>query len=370
MRSSSACKDLIKQFEGLRLRAYLDDGGVPTIGWGHTGDVKEGDSVSRERAEEWLDDDIRYAENIVKLAVTVPLTQWQFDALVSFVFNVGPGRKDVKDGFVQLKDGRPSTMLTKLNAGDYEGAALEFRKWVNVKGQRSNGLVRRRSAEEVLFRTANAGGLQQAGHPVPAEQPPAPVEDRPVGRKPMAIPAVIAALVPALLPKLLSAIPELVKMLGDRAQPSHKAYAEVGAKVLEIAVESTGAANAQEAVERIVSDPVVKDQATKAFVSNAYTLVEIGGGVEAARGFAVSVVGTQYADVLKNVTYGALGFLLLANFGVFSSLIAAVALKSEHAQTLMNLGSMVVQADIGAALTAFGFWLGSSIAKTRNEEVK
>lgn len=154
MKTSERGLALIKLFEGFRAQAYLDGGGVWTIGYGHTIDVGPGDVCTQGQAEVWLAEDIQDAETAVNRAVTVPLTQNEFDALVSIVFNVGPGKKGVHSGIVTLKSGEPSTLLRKLNAEDYDGAAFEFRKWDKDNGQVVPGLTRRRLAEQRLFETA------------------------------------------------------------------------------------------------------------------------------------------------------------------------------------------------------------------------
>lgn len=133
--------ELIKQFEGLRLKAYKCPAGIWTIGYGHTKGVYPGMTITEELADKFLVDDIWYFERGVESLVAVPLTQGQFDALVSFAFNVGA------DG---LGD---STLLKKLNSGDYAGAADEFPKWVYSRGKKLKGLVRRRAAERELFLT-------------------------------------------------------------------------------------------------------------------------------------------------------------------------------------------------------------------------
>jgi len=95
---------------------------------------------------------VHYAENLVQEHVKVALTQGQFDALVSILFNVGPGAKGEKDGIIFLASGRSSTLLRKLNAGDYAGAADEFRKWCHGAGNTLlEGLVTRRARERALF---------------------------------------------------------------------------------------------------------------------------------------------------------------------------------------------------------------------------
>lgn len=150
---------LTKPAEGLRLQAYDDATGKPveigdevkgvcTIGYGHTRGVKPGDRCTADQADAWLRSDMADAEDVVNLFVTVDLAQFQFDALADFVFNLGAGARGYKDGFVVLKSGRPSTMLSKLNAGDYAGAAEEFPKW-NLPPL--PGLVTRRLAERMRF---------------------------------------------------------------------------------------------------------------------------------------------------------------------------------------------------------------------------
>jgi lysozyme len=143
---------LIMCSEGLELRAYPDPGtgDAPwTIGYGHTGGVRAGDTCSQEQAEAWLRADCGWAERLVDRLVTVPLTQSQFDALVSFAFNMGPGGCGVKDGLAMLANGNPPTLRRKLNAGDYEGAAAEFPKWAHPP---LLGIRIRRAREQVLFR--------------------------------------------------------------------------------------------------------------------------------------------------------------------------------------------------------------------------
>jgi lysozyme len=133
-------KQAIKNAEGLRLTAYLDGGGVWTIGYGHTGaDVRAGLTIPLSEAERLLTRDLRTAEGHINDAVEVKLTQDQFDALVSFVYNVGGGAF------------RSSTLLKLLNAGDYEGAANQLLRWDKDNGKRVQGLANRRQEERKLF---------------------------------------------------------------------------------------------------------------------------------------------------------------------------------------------------------------------------
>ena len=132
--------DLIKQFEGCELTSYVCPSGVYTIGYGHTGDVLPGQTITQAEADKLLKDDVKRFEVGVNNYTNVPLNQSQYDALVSFTFNVGLGAY------------RDSTLLRLLNGADYEGAAGQFGRWVNGSNGPLPGLVRRRDAEEKLFR--------------------------------------------------------------------------------------------------------------------------------------------------------------------------------------------------------------------------
>lgn len=140
MKISQKGIDLIKSFEGLELKAYQDVVGVWTIGYGSTGShVKPGMVITPKEAEDLLRKDVARFEACVDKQVSVPLTQNQFDALVSFAFNLGCGNL------------ASSTLLRKLNAKDYKGASLEFVKWNRAGGKVLAGLTRRREAEKALF---------------------------------------------------------------------------------------------------------------------------------------------------------------------------------------------------------------------------
>lgn len=145
LQPSQHCKQVVAAHEGLRLKAYLCPAGVPTIGYGHTGGVRMGTTITQAQANAYLTMDLMTAGRGVRDMVDVPLSQGEFDALVSFTFNLGAGAV------------RKSTLIRKLNAGDYAGAAGQFKRWVygKVNGRNTvlNGLVRRRADEENLFRS-------------------------------------------------------------------------------------------------------------------------------------------------------------------------------------------------------------------------
>lgn len=150
MQTNDAGVALIKSFEGLRLKAYHDSVGVLTIGFGHTSAagaplVTKGLTITDDEAEQILRTDLLLYEDVVEEAVTVPLTGNQFAALVSFTYNLGGGNL------------RSSTLLRKLNAGDYAGAADEFARWDKAGGKVLAGLTRRRAAERELFLTPDTG---------------------------------------------------------------------------------------------------------------------------------------------------------------------------------------------------------------------
>ncbi len=144
MKTSPAGLDLIKSCEGFRATAYRDGSGVWTIAYGHTRGVRAGDRCDQAQGEAWL----AQAEAAVRRQIAVPLSQKQFDALVSFVFNVGQ---------VALAN---STLRRKLNAGDYRGAADEFPRWVHdAAGAVEPGLVTRRALERALFLDDTKGAM-------------------------------------------------------------------------------------------------------------------------------------------------------------------------------------------------------------------
>lgn len=141
---------LTEKFEGLRLQSYQDSVGKWTIGYGHTTNVRAGDVITKDMAQQYLVQDIHSAMSEVIRLVKVPLTQGQFDALVDFTFNLGSGSF------------QHSTLLGLLNAKNYSGAQLEFYKWNLVGGKVSQWQVSRRKAEADLFSSPTIGNFPQA----------------------------------------------------------------------------------------------------------------------------------------------------------------------------------------------------------------
>jgi lysozyme len=155
MRLSRSGAQLIAGFEGFVPHPYNDAAGHATIGFGHlihrgrltAADVAQWGTISRDRGLDLLRGDAREAEQAVAGAVTVPLTQPEFDALVSFVFNVGAGAF------------RSSTLLRRLTADDRAGAGAELLHWCRAGGRVLEGLRRRREAEQKLMRSAAVSPL-------------------------------------------------------------------------------------------------------------------------------------------------------------------------------------------------------------------
>jgi lysozyme len=166
MKTSEAGLKLIRQFEGLRLRAYRCPAGIWTIGYGHTTaagppEVREGMRISREEAEAILKRDLAQFENVVSSMVKVPLTENQFDTLVSFAFNCG------------VTALRRSTLLKRVNSGTFEAVPAELMKWTKADGKELPGLVRRRRAEAALWRgLPKAVDFQEARTAPELPQPP------------------------------------------------------------------------------------------------------------------------------------------------------------------------------------------------------
>lgn len=141
MQISNKGLDLIKFYEGLELEAYKCAAGVLTIGYGWTHDVKEGDTITEERAEELLREGIVQYENAVDDLVNVPLEQHQFDALVSWVYNLGKANLAA------------STLLKKVNAQEFDEVPEQIKRWNKAGGKVLEGLIKRRESEAHLWST-------------------------------------------------------------------------------------------------------------------------------------------------------------------------------------------------------------------------
>jgi|TARA_R110002020_G_scaffold202084_1_gene405057 lysozyme len=145
MHISDAGYELIKSFEGCELEAYKCPAGVWTIGYGHTENVEEGDKWSKEKAEYmlWRELEEKY-EGYINELVTVPLNQCQFDALCSWVYNLGPSNL------------KRSSLLRVLNESKYDEVPTQMKRWNKAGGKVLEGLIRRRKAEADMFEGNNA----------------------------------------------------------------------------------------------------------------------------------------------------------------------------------------------------------------------
>jgi lysozyme len=140
---SGAGLALTRQFEGCKLTAYADQGGVWTIGYGHTGpEVHSGLTMTQDQVESCLEKDLSSSVDCVNRLVTANINQNQFDALVDFVFNLGCGSLAT------------SQLLRCVNAGKFDDAAAQFQRWAHIRAVLVPGLLRRRQAEAALFSTS------------------------------------------------------------------------------------------------------------------------------------------------------------------------------------------------------------------------
>ena len=327
MRVSDAGLAKIRSFEGFRANAYMDPGsinGLPiTIGFGSTrwedgSPIRMGDHISEERAAHLLRLEVAETEEAVNEAVTVPMTQEQFDALVSFAYNVG------------ISAFKKSTLLRKLNAGDTRGAAREFLRWNLNDGRVMAGLTKRRHAEMALFLT----GLAQP-------------------EKPMA-PFVAAA-----LPALVSAIPQLAKLFGSGSEVSQR-NARAAEAVVSIVQEAVGATNAQDAAERVQADPAARQAASEAVNARWFDLQEAGGGgIKGAREFNVQVA--QIPAWRMPAVWVSAALLALV-FMVVGTVLWAPGWSNDIRLQVVT-----------AVLTVIGmvgsFWLGTSAGSQRKTDI-
>lgn len=157
MKTSAYGRALIKAFEGLFLKTYKDPVGVLTIGYGHTNlagvppPVRPGDTITIEQADAILADDLVAVEKSVERCITVPLTQYEFDALVSFELNTGALRRGSID--------------EKINAGRKADAMSTLLLYNKAGGKVLSGLIRRRGAEKLLFEGNVSAALERAKSP-------------------------------------------------------------------------------------------------------------------------------------------------------------------------------------------------------------
>jgi lysozyme len=364
MRISDTGLHFIRAHEGLRLEAYPDPGTGDkpwTIGYGHTGpEVVPGLRITAERAEELLRADVARFEAAVTRLVTVPLSQPQRDALISFAFNLGEGAL------------ARSTLLRVLNAGDYADAAKQFDRWVNAGGKPMNGLIRRRHAERTMFESAPAlpslhGSLppgQTSQNPAnPAISLPPGINHSESGTDTIVNPTkgvLMKPVLAALLPSLISAIPALAKIFASGSAVSER-NAKAAEAVAEIVVAATGATNLQGAVESIQSDPAARLKASDAVEAQWYTLLEAGGGgIKGARDFNTAAAQTP---AWRMPAIWVTGALLVPVYAVVGSVLWHPAFAEDK-----DIRLQVVTATLVVISIVASFWLGSSSSSRAKDD--
>jgi lysozyme len=319
---------LLKRHEGLRLKAYRDVAGVWTIGYGHTGpDVHDGLVITGEQAEQLLLADVREAQDALSL-VTVPLTDAQKDALTSFIFNVGVGAF------------KGSTLLRKLNAGDYLGAADEFPRWNKAGGRVVAGLSKRRADERHLF---------MFDQPKPQVAP---------------MPLPVAPIVAAFLPELIKAAPELIRAFGKPGSESAERNAKAFEVVGEILKDSTGEPTVEGGVVAVKEDPAAAQQFRTAVQEWWYELQEAGGGgIAGAREYNLKVIESG-VPLYKQPAFVVSVLLLVP---VYAMLADVFFIHSEAYSEALR--TQIVTAVIALTGIVGAFWLGSSASSRTKDEI-
>jgi lysozyme len=339
MKTSAAGIAIIKRWEGLRLRAYLCTGKRWTIGWGTTvypngRRVRPGDTCTTQQAEEYLANYVAALEKRVFGMIRVPVTQNQFDALVSFAYNVGEGEK----GFLG------STLLRLLNAGDYAGAAGQFRRWNIANGKEDKGLINRRASERDLFLSpAKPKAVKLISEPQV-------IEDKPM-----------LPVLTALLPTIIGMIPSLTKVFTDGTSVTDRNLV-VAQKVGELIVDATNSTNLQQAVETMQTNPEALQAANAAVSASWFELVESGGGgIAGAREYSLKAASGG-ADFWKMPAFWVTVMLMPLLYGTVYLVLTGDA-TSFSSEVRAAIASAVVTGVLGGCI---GFWLGSSYTTSRS----
>lgn len=145
------CAPLVAYYEGYVPNSYADPIGIPTACYGHTGpEVRLGQRYTRAECEALLAGDLAAANTIVHRCITVAMLPHQEAALTSFAYNVGAGRKGVKDGLCELRNGRQPYIRRMANAGQWAQACAGLMDWTSANGIKLRGLVKRRAAERAM----------------------------------------------------------------------------------------------------------------------------------------------------------------------------------------------------------------------------
>lgn len=355
MKLSQRGLDAIKAHEGLRLRAYDDGAGVLTIGYGHTAAVRAGDQITAEQAEQFLREDVEWAEACVRDAVHVSISQAQFDALTSLVFNIGAGAF------------RKSTLLQKLNAGDYSGAAQEFVRWNQAGGRVMPGLTKRRLAERDLFTSQDAPEAPTAREPEPAAptQPPTPkAAPMPSFADVVRNPATAGLL--SLVNPLLGLVPAIARAFMDGGKTVPERNVAVAVAVADAAQQALAAAgkpaeNIQQVVETIAADPEAREIAKAAIAADCVHLVEAGGGgIEGAR--KADAEYRTSGDLLHSPSFWIAVLLLPLVYMIVANLIGVLGSSTWSDDARAGLAGSIVGTIIGGLC---GYYYGQTTSRNR-----
>lgn len=341
MKLSESGREILVREEGKRLAAYRDHVGNWTIGAGQTTirgrPVQAGDKLTEAEYEQLLGERIAEFEGALNAYVKVPLTQAQFDALFSWTWNVGIGAM------------RDSTLIEKLNAGDYAAAADQLLAWdrVTVDGVRRSDpfLAARRQRERARF--------------LASEQPPAPiVESKPTWEaKPVPSPFILAA-----LPELVRLIPGLIRVFGSDGRVTER-NAQAAEAVLQVVQTATRTTNAQAAVEAVRDDLTMRAAATEALDrENWFAPTEAGGGgIAGAREFNLAAVETTAWKI------PALWVTLLVMPLVYQVVWAVLFIDGfDNGMKGLVIGVVMT----GALGSVLAFWLGSSFGSQKKDTVR
>lgn len=351
MRISQRGLEALKRHEGLRLHAYPDpaSGGEPwTIGYGRAHGVSKGQQITEQQAEQFLREDLQWVEDAIKETVTAPLTQGQFDALCSLIYNIGESAW------------RGSTMLKRLNERQYMQAATEFVRWNKAAGKVIPGLTNRRVLEQKMFESD--GEVDTSPEPVQKAPKPVHVPPRP-DQEPYTSPEAsmpIPAIVMALLPTLIESIPRLAAIFKPGSPVAERNVAAASA-VLGIVQSATGAVNAQEAVEKIKAEPAALAAATKAVEARWFELVEGGGGgIDGAR--KADAVVSASGDLLHSPSFWIACLILPLVYLLVLSLIGLIGTATWSDDVRAGLAGSLISAVIGGLI---GYYYGQTTSRNR-----
>lgn len=339
--SPAGWKALLKE-EGCLLLSYKDSGGVWTIGIGCTTyqdgrKVAKGDRLTQAEADVLAQWHIEQVESRLAALITVPLADGQWDAIVSLVFNIGSAAFE------------HSTLLRKLNASDFAGAAAEFPRWCRVGLSENAGLLARRKREQAMFESA----LPDLASSVPEATSTIESPFDPGERKPM---------IPALIPILASAAAELIPAIGKLLSSSASVperNTQIATEVLKTVVTATNASNEQEALDKIKNDPAALAAATAAVNSVYFELSEVGGGIDSARKAAAEYATKPHNWPLEIVSYALILIFAVIALTVIGAAVWKALITGDHV-------TMTLQTAFGLVMGVAGFWLGASFTTSKS----